>query len=308
MSAFGTYARMLAARVSDAIASARKTPQPALDGVPRTITQSVDAADPRCRVTRRSRHGIDAFYFLTLVASLAGFSLIGNDLVAVRRDRDERSTATPTMRRADVFPSIKTGDSDRLPRVPGSFPAPSQAKAWAEALAACARPGTQVGRLVDSFEGTPAQRIAQVYLWTARHWKYQADRDQDWLTPAEKLLESGTLFGDCKAIAVLLAAGSTQLGIVNRIVATRGLDGGTGHVQTQILLCRPGEDPTPVVDTMTAVWNSLGQTPDDGKADLPLVLTTQGWYLALDGGPPPRRIDRLGPVEVIVSSASRTDK
>ena len=240
----------------------------------------------------RRRHRVDALYVLGLVASLAAFWLVGRDVFVIQRGADKAINRPLS----------------RAPPRPGSFPAPPQARAWAAAMERCAQPGPRIQSFVESFKGTPSQRIAQIYVWIAQHWEYDADRDQDWLTPAETLLEPGMLRGDCKAIAILLAASSAQLGIATRMVATRGLDGQAGHVQAQVLLCRPGEDPTPVVNTMTAVWNPLGQTSDDGKADLPLILTSQGWFMALDGGPPPRRIDRLGPVEVIVASASRINE
>lgn len=251
------------------------------------VNQVISAA----AATRRRRR-VDALYVLGLVASLGAFWLVGRDVLVIRSGADKAINSR----------------SSRAPPGPGSFPAPPQAGAWAEAMERCARPGPRTQSFVESFKGTPSQRIARIYIWIAQHWEYRADRDQDWLTPAETLLQPGMLRGDCKAIAILLAASSAQLGIATRMVATRGLDGQAGHVQAQVLLCRPGEDPTPVVDTMTAVWSSLGQTSDDGKADLPLILTSQGWFMSLDGGPPPRRIDRLGPVEVIVASASRINE
>lgn len=294
MDAFGVCTSSLIAWAHRAIASAKTWRYQRLrQGAAPSTTLDTSRALSTTRSSAGRRRRVDALYALGLLASIAGFALVGNDVVALQNGPHKK-----------VAPRLANNTAR-----PGSFPAPPEAKAWAEAIAGCVRPGPKVQQFVESFQGTPSQRIAQIYIWIAQHLQYDADRgDQDWLTPAETLLEPGMLHGDCKAIAILLAASSTQIGIANRLVATRGMNGSAGHVQTQILLCRPGEDPTPVVDHMTALWNSLGHITDDGKADLPLVLTTQGWYLALDGGPPPRRTDRLGPVEVIVSSASRTDK
>ncbi len=268
-----------------------------------------------CRQADHRRRRVDVLYALGLLASLAGFALIGKDVVAVGtgagKPVDSRPAEVSPGPSAIPLPStqkIRTEASRGSPPRSGSFPAPRQPKAWAEAMVKCARPGPRVQRFVQSFAGTPSQRIAEIYLWIAGHLEYAADQDQDWLTPAETLLEPGMLRGDCKAVALLLAAASAELGIANRMVATRGLGTAAGHVQTQLLLCRPGEDPRPIVDTMAAVWNQLGPTTNDGKAEFPLVLTSEGWYLALDGGPPPKRVKGLGPVEVIVSSSGRTDR
>jgi len=242
-------------------------------------------------VARAHRHQ-EWLHALTLIAAFCGFALVGNDTMQIWSHRQEKPSPT----------------NQSPPRPTGSFPAPTEARAWAEAIATCAQPGPRIAKFVESFEGNKAQRMAQIYDWTAQHWSYEADQDQDWLTPAESLFEPGMLRGDCKNLAVLFAASSAQLGIASRIIATRGLDGRPGHVQTQALICRPGEDPTSVLDTMTAVWRKPGQTTEHGKADLPLVLTKEGWYLALDGGPQPRHVDKLGPPEVVVSFVGRITK
>ena len=284
-------------------AETRMSPGATPAAVHRTPNDMATADGSTLPKTKERRLCADALYALAVVGAVAGFALIGRDVEALY---SARTAVSAGHSRSDPNASARGLAPDALEST--GFAAPTDANAWAEAIGACARPGSRVQSLVESFRGTPAQRIAQVYLWTAQHWKYEPDRDRDWLIPAETLLQPGNLRGDCKAIAILLAASSAQLGIATRIVATRALSGQAGHVQTQVLLCRPGEDPTPVIDRMAAVWSQPGQTPDFGRADLPLVLTSEGWFLALDGGPPPKRIDGLGPVEVTVSSASRATK
>jgi hypothetical protein len=58
------------------------------------------------------------------------------------------------------------------------------------------------------------------------------------------------------------------------------------------------------LNAMRAVWKTLGPNKDD-KAELPLFLTPEGWYLTLDGGVPPERVERLGPLEAVVTSTCR---
>lgn len=310
MNAFGTCASALSDWTRRTIAAAKKcySPLPTDGAVPRRVKDANQA--PATGGVDSRRHRVDALYAFGVLAAIAGFVLVGNDINALR---NRATVPTTSSRGASTLPQRPDPGTPLEPlapvlRKPSPFPAPTDPKAWAEAIATCARPGPRVKSFVESFDGTPSQRIAQIYVRIAQHWHYAPDTDHDRLIPAETLLEPGMLRGDCKAVAILLAAASAELGIANRMVATRGLTTAAGHVQTQLLLCRPGEDPRPIVDTMAAVWNQLGQTTNDGKAEFPLVLTAEGWYLALDGGQPPKRVEGLGPVEVIVSSSGRTDR
>ncbi len=244
---------------------------------------------PRGEDARRRRRS-DLLNLLALVGALAGFAIIGKD------------AATIGSRRADSA-SVR-GSEAAHPADAGSFPAPADLKGWTEALAACARPGPNVKALVASFPGGPAEKMAALYAAVARDWQYEADDSQDRFTPAEILAQPGMKRGDCKQIATLLYASAVDLGITARMIATRGTESAAGHVHTEILLCRPQEDPSGTLEAMSAVWKAAqGRDATSHPAEYPLVWTGGGVYLILDGGPTPSNYQhQLGTVEAIISS------
>lgn len=236
------------------------------------------------RATPRAHARKDALYLITLVAALGGFGLIGRDAGTLWISPDKTAGIVSSEPRSRASATV----------------APKDARAWGEAVASCATPGARTRAFVTSFPGSPAERMAAIFEWVAEHWHYEADRDQDWLVTAESLLDQRELRGDCKSIGILLFACSAQLGINARIVATKGSYGGAGHLQAQILISSPNQDPGPTLRAMTAVWKSPGHHAVSER-DLPLELAAEGWYLQLDGGVPPARVDNLGPVELIIT-------
>lgn len=139
----------------------------AVDGQPAFVAESkvIGPVNPviTAATANRRRRRVDALYVLGLVASLGAFWLVGRDVFVIQRGADKA-----------INPPLS-----RAPPRTGSFPAPPQARAWAEAMERCARPGPRIQSFVESFKGTPSQRIAQIYVWIAQHWEYDADRDQD---------------------------------------------------------------------------------------------------------------------------------
>ena len=147
--------------------------------------------------------------------------------------------------------------------------------------------------------------MAAIYAAVAREFRYEADGEQDWFTPAEILVQSGHMRGDCKQIATLLYASALELGISARMIATGTTVNAPGHVHTEILLARPQEDPSETLEVMGAVWKAtLGRDAAGRPDEFPLVWTAQGdVFLILDGGMPPSKYQReLGPVQAILES------
>lgn len=182
---------------------------------------------------------------------------------------------------------------------PGAFPAPSQPAAWKKAVAECAKPGPYVRVFVNSFPGKPPEKMAQIYMFIAQKWQYSADHDRDWLTPAEALLQQpDQISADCKSIAIVLSACARELGVDSQMVATRGNVTHPGHVQTQIELSGPKQDPVPVIARMARIWG----TPGAVDSTLPLLRLESGTWLVLDGGLPPRKVENLGAVEAVINN------
>jgi hypothetical protein len=230
------------------------------------------------------------FHLAMLTVGLAGFWIIGRDTATI--------AARPPMA-AEKEHSRPVHEAE-----PGSFPAPPDLKGWTEALAACARSGPHVQSFVNSFPGGPAQKMAAIYAAVAREFRYEADGEQDWFTPAEILAQPGHMHGDCKQIATLLYASALDLGISARMIATGTTVSAPGHVHTEILLARPQEDPNETLEAMSAVWKAVeGRGASSRTDEIPLAWTAQGVFLILDGGMPPSKYQHeLGPVQSIIES------
>jgi hypothetical protein len=182
---------------------------------------------------------------------------------------------------------------------PGAFMAPRNPASWQKAMAECAKPGPNVNAFVNSFHGSPTAKMAQAYAFIAKKWHYSADEGHDWLSNAEDLLrQPDGVSADCKSIAVVLSACARELGVDSRIVATRGSGKHPGHVQTQIQLAGPNQDPIPVIARMARIWGAPGAV----SSTLPLLQLESGTWLVLDGGLPPRTIKNLGAVEVVINN------
>jgi hypothetical protein len=164
-------------------------------------------------------------------------------------------------------------------------------------MAQCARPGPNVRRFVNRFSGKPPEQMAQVYEFIVKKWHYEADRDRDWLTPAEDLFRDPEhVTADCKAFAVALAACARELHMDAEIVATKGNGNQPGHVQTRIKLSLLDEDTGPMITRMRKIWGK----PSVSEGDLPVIQTEGRKWVVLDGGLPPRPISNLGPVEAVI--------
>src|SRR5262249_31796005 len=143
-----------------------------------------------------------------------------------------------------------------IPRL-GAYPAPADLFSWKREMKKCATPGPYVRAFVSQFPGFPPEKMAASYMFIAKNWKYQADTNRDWLTPAEDLLKDPLhVSADCKAFALALAACARELHIDSEMVATRGLDGRAGHVQTRIKVSRSGEDVIPLIARMLRTWHA----------------------------------------------------
>jgi len=247
---------------------------------------------PKAVADNHARQGwrADLLHLVALAGALAGFVLVGRDVAAIGM--------RPAASAADRAPAASR------PANGGSFPAPVDVKGWTEALAACARPGPRVREFVKSFPGGPAEKMAAIYAEVVRAWKYEPDSGRDRFTPAEVLVQPGMMRGDCKHVATLLYSCAVEIGITARMVVTGGHDGGAGHVRTEILLCRPREDPAATLEAMSTVWNvTKGRDTAGQPGEYPLNWTADGVFLILDGGSTPSKYQQqLGSVEAIISS------
>jgi hypothetical protein len=232
----------------------------------------------------------DLLHLAALAGAFAGLAIVGRDVAAIgMRPAESAGDRAPAASR---------------PANGGSFPAPVDLKGWTEALATCAKPGPRVREFVKSFPGGPAEKMAAIYAEVARAWIYEPDSGRDRLTPAEVLVQPGMMRGDCKHVATLLYACAVEIGITARMVVTGGHDGGTGHVRTEILLCRPQEDPTATLEAMSTAWKATqGRDTAGQPGEYPLNWTADGVFLILDGGSTPSKYQQqLGSVEAIISS------
>lgn len=255
-----------------------------------TNTKQEWVQKPAKGATARGGRGSFLLSLLGLVAAIAGFGLVGKDIITLT------SSTTGAVGAADAPASQVTSTKRHASAL--------TLKNWTEALEASATPGPRVRALVESFAGGPAEKMAAIYSRVVSQWKYEPDEVRDRFVPVEELVLPGRMKGDCKHIAAVLYASAVVLGIGARMVATEGVGDNPGHVHTEILLCRSKEDPTATLATMDAVWSTAnGRDSNRHPREFPLTWATEGVYLILDGGATPSKYQhKLGPVEAIISS------
>lgn len=224
-----------------------------------------------------------------------GFTLLGRDAIRIARAD------------ASVVGQESKAPSEKL--IPaaylrGRFRASRNAGRWTKELIACATVGPRVKGFAEAFPGSPIEKVIGLYSKVSHEWLHQddPDSDTDWFISADDLLRPGNFMGDCEDRAVLLASVLQAWNVTSRIVVTTPSKTYPGHVFTQVLIGKPGDDPKPVLNKMEHKWL---RSPN-WSANAPVQTDAEGTWLTLDGGSVPKDIADLGPREFLLYPDGRT--
>ena len=127
----------------------------------------------------------------------------------------------------------------------------------AKQLADCARPGSQVHKIMSS-GGSPLERLLQAYEKLRQRWTYRSD-DIDGVPESFQMAEDslGSLgwAGDCEDIGVVLMACAETISVPSRIAMHRGKSNdGPGHAYCEILIGDTYAQAEPLLRRLATEW------------------------------------------------------